>query len=96
VVAHRFSLQCRVGAQLGIKEMGLGELIAPLMIRDDLQRGKPHRAEPTAPSVSEAEQVAVRPTITLLILHCLVREVIGTAVHIPRCDWARWPGERGP
>jgi hypothetical protein len=33
--------------------------------------------------VSEAEQVAVRPTIALLILHRLVREIIGTAVNIP-------------
>jgi hypothetical protein len=32
--------------------------------------------------VSKAEQVGVRPTITLLILHRLVREVIGTAIHI--------------
>ena len=33
--------------------------------------------------MSEAEQVAVRPAIALLILDRLVREVIGTAVHIP-------------
>ena len=36
--------------------------------------------------MGEAEQVAVRPTVTLLILHGLVREVIGTAIHIPVAD----------
>src|SRR5207249_192200 len=33
--------------------------------------------------VSEAKQVAVRPTVTLLILHSLVRESIGFTFHIP-------------
>ena len=33
--------------------------------------------------MSEAEQVAVRPTIALLILHRLVRELIGAAICIP-------------
>ena len=36
--------------------------------------------------MSEAEHVAVRPTIALLILHSLVRQVMGTAVHIPMAD----------
>ena len=36
--------------------------------------------------VGEAEQVCVRPTVTLLILHGLVREVIGTAIHLPVAD----------
>jgi hypothetical protein len=36
--------------------------------------------------MGEAEQVGVRPTVTLLILHGLVREVIGTAIHIPVAD----------
>ena len=36
--------------------------------------------------MSEAEQVGVRPAIALLILHRLVREVIGTTVHIPAAD----------
>jgi len=33
--------------------------------------------------MGEAEQVRMRPAIALLILHRLVREVFGTAVHIP-------------
>src|SRR5439155_14642755 len=33
--------------------------------------------------MSEAEQVAVRPTIALLILHRLVGEIICTAVRVP-------------
>src|SRR5205814_4150884 len=33
--------------------------------------------------VSQAQQVAVRPTVTLLVLHRLEREVVGLAVDIP-------------
>jgi len=36
--------------------------------------------------MSEAEQVAVRPTIALLILHCLVRESFGFTFHVPTGD----------
>ena len=36
--------------------------------------------------VSEAEQVAVRPAIALLILHRLVREIVGFAFHVPTGD----------
>src|SRR5206468_1743860 len=36
--------------------------------------------------VSETEQVAVRPTIALLILHRLMREVIGTTVRVPMAN----------
>ena len=41
--------------------------------------------------VSEAEQVAVRPTIALLILHGLVREIVGLAVDIPAATALRRP-----
>jgi len=36
--------------------------------------------------MSEAKQVAVRPTIALLILHRLVREVVGFTLDIPTAD----------
>src|SRR5439155_7890899 len=36
--------------------------------------------------VSEAKQVAVRPTIALLILHGLVREIVGFTFHVPTGD----------
>jgi hypothetical protein len=36
--------------------------------------------------VSEAEQVAVRPTIALLVLDRLVREVVGRAIRVPVAD----------
>jgi hypothetical protein len=33
--------------------------------------------------VSQAKQVAVRPTIALLILHCLVRQIISLTADVP-------------
>src|SRR6185436_4629128 len=36
--------------------------------------------------VSEAKQVTVRPTIALLILHRLVREIAGFTFHVPTRD----------
>src|SRR5438128_5664425 len=36
--------------------------------------------------VSEAKQVAVRPTIALLVLHSLVRENVGFSFHVPTSD----------
>src|ERR1043166_5859555 len=36
--------------------------------------------------MSEAEQVAVRPAIALLILHRLVCEFVGFAFHVPASD----------
>src|SRR5437867_8185646 len=36
--------------------------------------------------LSKAKQVAVRPAIALLILHRLVREIVGIAFHVPARD----------